>query len=146
RRDVHRERVFLLEAVCSSLCLEWTCCERYLEGRFKVSVWRVLCDSWSQLVSLLVSYCRSFAFFFLWIYYDVPCLFGHSWLYPFRSIFDLLLLRLREEICQIDTISELHLRQKGGYISFCDFFLVPSAVTLVFLVNRFFNLLLLLSL
>src|SRR5262249_53754701 len=81
--------------------------EKHLEGRFKVSVWRVFCDSWSKLVSVLVPYCCSFAFFFLWIYYDVPRLFGHSWLHPFRSVFDLLLLRLCEEICQIDTISEL---------------------------------------
>jgi len=82
--------------------------EKHLEGRFKVSVWCVFCDSWSKLVSVLVPYCCSFAFFFLWIYYDVPRLFGHSWLHPFRSVFDLLLLRLREEIRQIDTISELH--------------------------------------
>src|SRR5215831_790444 len=70
--------------------------EQHLEGRFKVSVWRVFCDSWRKLVSLLVSYCCSFAFLFLWIYYDVSSLFGHSWLYPFRSVFNLLLLRLRE--------------------------------------------------
>jgi len=79
-------------------------CEN-LEGRFQVSVWRVFCDSWGKLVSVLVSYCCSFAFFFLWIYYDVPWLFGRSWLHPFRSVFDLLLLRLREEICHVDTIN-----------------------------------------
>ena len=75
--------------------------ERHLEGRFEVSVWHVFCDSWSKLVSVLVPYCRSFTLFFLWIHYNVPSLFGHSWLHPFRSVFDLLLLRLREEICQI---------------------------------------------
>ena len=79
-------------------------CEN-LEGRFQVSVWRVFCDSWGKLVSVLVSYCCSFAFFFLWIYYDVPWLFGRSLLHPFRSVFDLLLLRLREEICHVDTIN-----------------------------------------
>src|SRR5262249_60349050 len=81
--------------------------EKHLEGRFQVSVWRVFCHGWSKLVSVLVSYCCSFAFFFLWIHYNVPALFGHSWLHPFRPVFDLLLLRLREEICQVDTIREL---------------------------------------
>jgi hypothetical protein len=85
--------------------------ERHLEGRSKVSVWRVFCDSRSKLVSVLVSYRCSFTLFFLWIHYNVPWLFGPPWLYPFRSVFDLLLLWLPEEIRQIDAISERHLRQ-----------------------------------
>src|SRR5262249_51996862 len=32
-------------------------------------------------------------------------LFGHSWLHPFRPVFNLLLLRLRKEICRVDTIN-----------------------------------------
>src|SRR5215813_3959136 len=81
--------------------------EKHLEGRFQVSVWRVFCDSWSKLVSVLVSYCCSFTLFFLWIHDNVLSLFGHSWLHSFRPLSDLLLFRLREEIRQIDTISEL---------------------------------------
>jgi len=81
--------------------------EKHLEGRFKVSVWRVFCDSWSKLVSVPVSYCCSFTLFFPWIHYNVPSLFGHSWLHPFWPVFDLLLFRIREEIRRIDTISEL---------------------------------------
>src|SRR5262249_352528 len=79
--------------------------EKHLEGRFQVSVRRVFCHSWSKLVSVLVSYCCSFAFFFLWIYNNVPSLLGHSWLHPFRPVFDLLLLRLRKEICHVETIN-----------------------------------------
>jgi hypothetical protein len=47
----------------------------------------------------------------VWLHYNVPWLFGPPWLYPFRSVFDLLLLWLPEEIRQIDAISERHLRQ-----------------------------------
>src|SRR5262249_10249745 len=55
--------------------------------------------------SVLVSYCCSFTVFFLWIYYNVRPLFGHPWLHPFRPVFDLLLLRLRKEICHVDAVS-----------------------------------------
>jgi hypothetical protein len=33
--------------------------EKHLEGRSQVSIWRVFCDSWSELVPVLVSYCCS---------------------------------------------------------------------------------------
>src|SRR4030095_8363158 len=79
--------------------------ENHVEGRFQVSVRRVLCDSWRKLVSILVSYCSCVHLFFLWIHYNVPGVFAHSWLYPFRPVFDLLLRWLREEISHVDTLN-----------------------------------------
>jgi hypothetical protein len=62
---------------------------KFLSGAFFVTAGASWYLSWYHIAV-------PFAFLFLWIYYDVSSLFGHSWLYPFRSVFNLLLLRLRE--------------------------------------------------